>query len=57
MLFNNWPHLYAESVVDVGDVAEEIGKAQGGYYDVSPGQLRTTARSGIAVPWSRRRRA
>ena len=33
--FNNWAQLYAESVVDVSDVAEEIGKAQGGYYDLS----------------------
>src|SRR5436853_5928817 len=32
---NNWAQLYADSVVDVSDVAEEIGKAQGGYYDVA----------------------
>jgi multiple sugar transport system substrate-binding protein len=32
---NNWAQLYAESVVDVSDVAEEIGKAQGGYYETS----------------------
>ena len=32
---NNWPQLYPESVIDVSDVAEEIGKAQGGYYDES----------------------
>src|SRR5437667_2007151 len=30
----NWPHLYANALVDVSDVAEPIGKAQGGYYDV-----------------------
>src|SRR6059036_3975459 len=30
----NWPQLYANSLVDVSDVAEPIGKAQGGYYDV-----------------------
>src|SRR5208282_2408034 len=28
MAVNNWAQLYAESVVDVSDVAEEIGKAQ-----------------------------
>ena len=28
--FNNWAQLYAESVADVSDVAEEIGNAQGG---------------------------
>ncbi len=30
---NNWPQLYAESVANVDDVAEEIGKAQGGLYE------------------------
>ena len=31
MALGNWPQLYAGSLADVGDVAEEIGKAQGGY--------------------------
>ena len=31
---NNFPHLMADGVIDVGDVAEAIGKAQGGYYDL-----------------------
>ena len=31
MLLNNHPHLYAASVADVSDIAEEVGKAQGGY--------------------------
>src|SRR5437870_5112060 len=35
MAIGNWPQLYADSVADAADVAEEIGKAQGGYYDVS----------------------
>src|SRR5690349_15679135 len=30
---NNWPQLYNESVVDVSDLADEIGKAQGGFYE------------------------
>src|SRR4029450_5412751 len=30
----NWPHLYANALVDVSDVAEPIGKAQGGFYEV-----------------------
>src|ERR1700757_4429766 len=34
MAAGNWPQLYAESLADVSDVAEEIGNAQGGYYDV-----------------------
>ena len=32
-LFNNHPHLYAASVIDCSDIADETGKAQGGYYD------------------------
>ena len=35
MLFNNNPHLYQASLVDLSDVAEEVGKDQGGYYKVS----------------------
>jgi multiple sugar transport system substrate-binding protein len=45
----NWPHLYANALVDVSDVAEPIGKAQGGYYDV----FSSTAKVGgrwLAVP-------
>src|SRR5215813_4800294 len=45
----NWPHLYAAGLVDVSDVAEPIGKAQGGYYDV----FSSTAKVGnrwLAVP-------
>jgi multiple sugar transport system substrate-binding protein len=30
----NWPHLYANALVDVSDVAEPIGKSQGGFYEV-----------------------
>ena len=35
MAINNWPQLYGDSVADVSDVAEEIGKAQGGYYETA----------------------
>src|SRR5207247_10316765 len=34
MLLCNGPQLYASALVDVSDVAEPIGKAQKGYYDV-----------------------
>ncbi|HEY2185017.1 MAG TPA: extracellular solute-binding protein [Xanthobacteraceae bacterium] len=47
---NNWPQLYAESVLNVDDVVEEIGKAQGGFYDES----RAVANDGkkwLGVPW------
>ena len=33
-LLQNWPQLYGQSAVDVSDLADEIGKAQGGFYDV-----------------------
>ncbi|MEO8719063.1 MAG: hypothetical protein ABI423_12670, partial [Burkholderiales bacterium] len=32
MLLNNNPQLYAAGAVDVSDIAEEVGKAQGGIY-------------------------
>lgn len=47
---NNWPQLYAESVVDVSDLADEIGKGQGGFYEES----RVVANDGkrwVALPW------
>jgi multiple sugar transport system substrate-binding protein len=37
MLFNNHPHLYAASSVDLSDLAEAVGKAQGGYYPSAKG--------------------
>ena len=51
MLTGNRPQLYAESVADGGDVAEEIGKAQGGYYDVSK-LVATVGNKWIGVPWA-----
>jgi ABC-type glycerol-3-phosphate transport system substrate-binding protein len=33
-LLNNWPQLYGQSAVDVGDIVDQIGKAQGGFYDI-----------------------
>jgi multiple sugar transport system substrate-binding protein len=47
---NNWPQLYPESVVDVSDLAEEIGKAQGGFYEESK-VVANDGRKWIAVPW------
>src|ERR1700730_8050716 len=49
MEINNWAQLYAESVIEVSDIAEEIGQAQGGYYETA----RTVATDGdkwIAIP-------
>ena len=51
MAIGTWPQLYADSVVDVADVAEEIGKEQGGYYPVQR-TLATVGNKWIGVPWA-----
>jgi len=51
MLLGTWPQLYADSVADVSDVAEEIGKAQGGYYDPQRA-IATVGSKWIGVPWA-----
>ena len=50
MTLNNWPQLYADSLSDVGDVADELAKAQGGFYDVSK-VVATVKGKWIGVPW------
>jgi len=35
MAISNWAQLYGDSVADVSDIAEEIGKAQDGYYETA----------------------
>ena len=35
MIFNNQSALYAESVIDVSDIAEELSKSEGGLYSYS----------------------
>lgn len=50
MTLNNWPQLYAESCVDVSELSEEIGAAQGGYYDICK-LIGTVKGRWIAVPW------
>ena len=37
-----WPHLYGDACADVSDIAEAIGKRDGGYYD----QIRDACRVG-----------
>src|SRR3974390_17651 len=34
-VLNNWAQLYAESTADVDDIAEGLGKAQGGFYETA----------------------
>jgi ABC-type glycerol-3-phosphate transport system substrate-binding protein len=50
MCLNNWPQLYGQSCVDVSDVAEDLGKAQGGFYDICK-TVATMEDRWIGVPW------
>src|SRR5438093_9071973 len=34
MMISHWPHLHADGLADVDDVAEELGKRDGGFYDI-----------------------
>jgi hypothetical protein len=47
---HNWPQLYAASLADVSDVAEEVGKTQGGYHDLFV-TLAKSDKGWLAVPW------
>src|SRR5262249_52510495 len=47
---HNWPQLYAESVADVSDIAEEIAGQQGGLYDIFP-VLMKGANGWLGLPW------
>ncbi len=51
MAVSNWGQLYADSLTDVSDVADEIGKAQGGYYDTSHA-VAHDGKKWIAVPYT-----
>ncbi|HZT86475.1 MAG TPA: extracellular solute-binding protein [Stellaceae bacterium] len=51
MAVSNWAQLYADSLVDMSDIADEVGKAQGGYFDTA----RAVANDGkrwIAMPFT-----
>src|SRR5712664_1254202 len=45
----NWPQLYANGLLDVSDVADPIGKAQGGFYEVFDSTAKVGGRW-LAVP-------
>jgi multiple sugar transport system substrate-binding protein len=47
---NNWPQLYARSLADVTDLAEQLGKEGGGYYDALK-VVGTYDKHWIGVPW------
>jgi multiple sugar transport system substrate-binding protein len=45
----NWPQLYANALLDVTDIADPIGKAQGGFYEVFDAAAKVNGRW-LAVP-------
>src|SRR3989441_3903558 len=47
----NWPHLYQNAVVDVSDVANDLAKAEGGFYEIYPPSCNVNGRW-LAVPHS-----
>ncbi|MBV9860146.1 MAG: extracellular solute-binding protein [Alphaproteobacteria bacterium] len=49
-VLQNWPQLYGDSCLDVGDLADELGRAQGGFYDVSK-VVATLGGKWIGVPY------
>src|SRR5262249_47053484 len=51
MAIGSWPQLYTESLADVSAGAEEIGKAQGGFYEVNK-LVATVGGKWIGMPWS-----
>src|SRR5262249_10537563 len=51
MLFNNHPQIYAESLVDMADLTDGVGKAQGGYYDLCKSNS-VDGQKWISAPWA-----
>jgi multiple sugar transport system substrate-binding protein len=51
LLLNNYPHLYASAGVDVGALADEVSKAQGGIYAPAE-RLNKVGGKWVSMPWS-----
>ena len=51
MLFNNHPQIYSESVIDLADLAGDVSKAEGGYYDLCKSNS-SEGQKWLAVPWA-----
>ncbi len=54
LMLHNWPHLYANALVDVTDLSDWKTKDQGGYYSHCDVAARSTS-TGRSGPRSRRR--
>jgi multiple sugar transport system substrate-binding protein len=48
---NNWAQLYPESTANVDDLADELAKAQGGFYDTSKA-VAYDGKRWLGVPWT-----
>jgi multiple sugar transport system substrate-binding protein len=51
MAVSNWAQLYADSLVDVSDIAEAVGKAQGGYFETAHA-VANDGKKWIAMPFT-----
>src|SRR5215471_3722551 len=51
MAVNKWAQLYAESLVDMSDLAEARGKAEGGYFDTAKA-VANDGKRWIAMPYT-----
>lgn len=47
---NNYPQLYENALVDVSDVAEEVGRKQGGWWDYVKTNVVTSKNQWVGVP-------
>jgi multiple sugar transport system substrate-binding protein len=50
MLFNNHPQIYAESVIDLSDIAGRVSEAEDGYYDLCRANS-ADGKKWISLPW------
>jgi multiple sugar transport system substrate-binding protein len=51
MAASNWAQLYAESLVDVSDIADEVGKTQGGFFQTAR-DIDNNGQRWIAMPFT-----
>ena len=52
MAFNSYTHLYANSVVDMGALAEEVGKREGGIYKYAQAICSNGKGVYMGMPWA-----
>jgi multiple sugar transport system substrate-binding protein len=51
MAFNNWPYLYADSIVDVSSLAEDQSSKEGGLYKYAR-SLTSDGKRFMSMPWA-----